>query len=203
MNHSAPVISLVDDDASFLAAMSRLLRAAGYDVQSFSSAQEYLAQLTDAPGCLIVDLRMPGLSGLDLQSALTHHAHSCPVIFMSGEADIPTSVRAMRGGAEDFLTKAAPKADVLHAVERALVRDAVQRTHRLRLQQLRALFASLTDREHEVLRHVVRGQLNKQIAADLGITERTVKLHRTAVTTKLAVRSVAELIHLVQEAQLN
>jgi two-component system, LuxR family, response regulator FixJ len=146
---------------------------------------------------------MPGVSGLDLQSALASHAHACPVIFMSGEADIATSVRAMRGGAEDFLTKDAPKEDLLQAVERALARDTVQRTRRLRLRQLQERFAALTDREHEVLRHVVKGQLNKQIAADLGITERTVKLHRTAMTTKLAVRSVAELLQLVQEAQVD
>jgi FixJ family two-component response regulator len=197
-----PVISIVDDDASFLAALSRLLRAAGHTVQAFSSAQQFLAQMTDAPGCVIVDLRMEGLSGLDLQAAIAEQAHACPVIFLSGAADIATTVHAMRHGAEDFLTKDAAKEDLLEAIERALARDALQRTRRFRQQQLRDRFAALTAREYEVLQHVVRGQLNKQIAADLGITERTVKLHRTALTTKLRVRSVAELTRLVQEAHI-
>jgi two-component system response regulator FixJ len=196
------VISIVDDDQSFLTAVSRMLRGAGYTVQTFSSAQQYLEQMIDAPGCVIVDLRMHGLSGLDLQRALAEKPHACPVIFLSAAGDIPTSVRAMRQGAEDFLTKDAPKEDLLAAIERAFARDAMQRTQRLRLREVTQRFAALTPREREVLRHVVHGQLNKQIAADLGITERTVKLHRTAMTTKLGVRSVAELTRLVQEAHL-
>jgi FixJ family two-component response regulator len=203
VSHPPPVVSIVDDDRLFLTAVSRLLRAAGYCVKAFSSAQEFLTQLTDAPGCVIVDLRMHGLSGLDLQAALAAQAHACPVIFLSGTGDIQTTVRAMRQGAEDFLTKDAPKEHLLDAVERALARDALQRAQRCRLQELRERFAELTPREYEVLGHVVRGQLNKQIAADLGITERTVKLHRTAMTTKLRVRSVAELTRLVQEAHVS
>jgi len=203
VNHPSPLVSIVDDDRLFLTAVSRFLRAAGYSVKTFSSAQQFLAQMTDAPGCVIVDLRMQGLSGLDLQMTLATHAHACPVIFLSGAADIATTVRAMRQGAEDFLTKDAPQKDLLDAVERALARDTVQRAQRFRLQELRDRFAALTAREYEVLQHVVRGQLNKQIAADLGITERTVKLHRTAITTKLRVRSVAELTRLVQEARIS
>jgi len=202
MNQPAPLISLVDDDASFLAAMSRLLRATGYAVKTFSSAHEYLTTLTDTPGCVILDLRMPGLDGLDLQTVLAARDYACPIIFLSAEGDIPTSVRAMRRGAEDFLTKDAPKAELLQAIERALARDAVQREQRLRLRGLRDLFAMLTARESEVLEHVVRGRMNKQIAADLGITERTVKLHRTAITSKLGVRSVAELTKLVHTANV-
>jgi FixJ family two-component response regulator len=200
MTQPVPVISIVDDDQSFLTAVSRLLRGAGYSVQTFASAQQYLVQMTDAPGCVIVDLRMQGLSGFDLQRALAGKAHACPIIFLSAAGDIPASVRAMRLGAEDFLTKDAPKEDLFEAVKRAFARDAVQRAQRLRQRELNELFAALTPREQEVLQHVVHGQLNKQIAADLRITERTVKLHRTAVTAKLRVRSVAELTRLVQEA---
>lgn len=203
MSKPSPVISIVDDDASYLFAVSRLLRVAGYNVRTFFSAQQFLTQMTDAPGCVIVDLRMEGLSGLDLQVAMASHAHSCPVIFLSGAGDITSTVRAMRQGAEDFLTKDAPKEDLLKAIERALERDARERAQRFHLEHLRALFAALTPREFEVLQHVMRGQLNKQIAADLRITERTVKLHRTAMTNKLRVRSVAELTRLVQEAHIS
>ena len=198
-----PVVSIVDDDASYLNAISRLLRVTGYAVRTFSSAKEFLSEATDAPGCAIVDLRMEGLSGLDLQVALTDHAYTAPIIFISGAGDIPSTVRAMRLGAVDFLTKDAPKEDLLKAVERAPARDSSQREERLRLQTLRKRFEALSSREYEVLQHVVRGQLNKQIAADLGISERTIKLHRTAMTTKLGVRSVAELTRLVQEARLS
>ena len=192
LSESGPVLYVVDDDASFLIAVSRLLRAAGYAVRTFSKAEEFLAQLADTPGCLIADLQMPGLSGLELQEALSRAGHALPVIFLTGQGDIPTTVRAMRQGAEDFLTKRAPKEDLLEAVNRALARDARQRAERVRLRELRARFDALTPRERDVLRHVVQGRQNKQIAADLNINERTVKLHRTAITTKLEVRSVAE-----------
>ncbi len=200
MSVSVPVVHVVDDDGSFLIGLSRLLRASGYSVKTFSSGQEFLDQLADTPGCVIADLQMPGLNGLDLQEALTRTGSSLPVIFLSGQGDIPTTVRAMRHGAEDFLTKTAPKEEVLEAVGRALARDARQREESARLQALRARLDVLTPREREVLQHVLRGRLNKQIAAELGIHERTVKLHRTAITTKLQVRSVAELTQLVQEA---
>ena len=146
---------------------------------------------------------MPGLSGLDLQAALARTNNPLPVLFLTGHGDIPTSVRAMRQGAEDFLTKRAPKEKLLDAVNRALARDARERAARTRVQALRARFDTLTEREREVLQHVIRGQMNKQIAADLGIHERTVKLHRTAITTKLGVPSVAELTRLAQEAGLS
>jgi FixJ family two-component response regulator len=200
VSDTAPVVSVVDDDTSFLIAVSRLLRAAGYAVRTFSSAKEFLEQRDDSPGCLVADLRMPGLSGLDLQEALAGDARAVPVIFLTGHGDIPTTVRAMQRGAENFLTKDAPKEDLLAAVERALARDARQRAERVRVRELRSRFDGLTPREREVLQHVVQGRLNKQIAGDLGIGERTVKLHRTAITTKLRVRTMAELIRLVQEA---
>ena len=139
---------------------------------------------------------MPGLSGLDLQAALAGSDNPLPVLFLTGHGDIPTSVQAMRLGAEDFLTKGAPRQALLDAVNRALARDAHERAERERLEEARARFATLTEREREVLEHVLRGQLNKQIAADLGIHERTVKLHRTAITNKVGVQSVAELTQL-------
>jgi two-component system, LuxR family, response regulator FixJ len=197
-----PTVFVVDDDASFLAAVSRLLRATGHKVKTFSSASEFLLSLPAAgPGCVVSDLQMPGLSGLDLQEALAKSGQMMPVIFLSGHGNIPTTVRAMRQGAEDFLTKRAPKEALLEAVKRALARDARERAERARLAALRARFAALTPRELEVLKHVVQGKLNKQIAADLGIHERTVKLHRTAITTKMEVYSAAELTKLWIEAE--
>ena len=156
MSESAPVVYVVDDDASFLTAVSRLLRAAGYAVRTFSRPEEFLSQLGEAPGCVIADLQMPGLSGLDLQDALARAGHMLPVIFLTGHGDIPTTVRAMRQGAEDFLTKRTPKEDLLEAVKRALARDAAQRAERARLRELRARFDALTPRERDVLRHVVQ-----------------------------------------------
>lgn len=200
MSQVTPVLSIVDDDPSFLSAIARLLRAAGYTVQTFSSAKQFLAQKADVPGCLIADLQMPEVSGLDLQAALAQQGSAPPVIFLTGQGDIATTVRAMRQGAEDFLTKDAPKAALLEAVERALARDALQRAQRNRLREIGAWFDTLTPRERQVLAQVVKGRLNKQIASDLGITERTVKLHRTAITRKLHVRGIAELTHLVHEA---
>jgi len=196
----APLVRIVDDDASFLMAVGRLLRASGFAVRTFASAAEFLAQPEfDVPGCVLVDLQMPGLSGLDLQEALARERHPLPVIFLTGQGDIPTSVHAMRRGAEDFLTKLAPKADLLAAVTRGIDRDARERTGRARLDAQRARLDALTPREREVLQHVVGGKPNKIIACDLGIHERTVKLHRTAITTKLGVSSVAELTKLWME----
>jgi two-component system response regulator FixJ len=204
MNETVPIVHVVDDDASFLNAISRLLRASGFSVKTYSSAQEFLAQRDDAdtPGCVLADLQMPKMNGLDLQSALAQTRNPLPILFLTGHGDIPSSVRAMRGGAEDFLEKTAPKKRLIDGVTRALARDSREREARDRQRELRARFATLTERELEVLAHVVQGQLNKQIAGDLGIHERTVKLHRTAITTKLRVQSVAELTRLTQEASI-
>jgi len=197
---SVPTVFIVDDDASFRTAVSRLLRAAGHRVQTFSSASDFLKSLpTTEPGCVVADLQMPGLSGLDLQAALAGSDSPMPVLFLTGHGDIPTSVQAMRLGAEDFLTKLAPKAQLLDAVNRALARDSRERAERAKVHDARARFEGLTSREREVLQQVLRGRLNKQIAADLGIHERTVKLHRTAITTKVGVQSVAELAQLWME----
>lgn len=196
---SVPTVFIVDDDASFRTAVSRLLRAAGHSVRTFSSASDFLERLPAGPGCVVADLQMPGLSGLDLQVALARSDSPMPVLFLTGQGDIPSSVQAMRLGAEDFLTKIAPKAQLLDAVKRALARDSRERDRRTQVQAARARFAGLTGREREVLSQVLRGRLNKQIAAELGIHERTVKLHRTAITTKVGVQSVAELAQLWME----
>jgi two-component system, LuxR family, response regulator FixJ len=203
MNAAQPVVHVVDDDVSFLKAVSRLLRAEGFAVRTYASPIEFLAaRVCQTAGCVVVDLQMPGLNGLDLQQELAKSDDPLPVVFLTGHGDIPTSVQAMRQGAEDFLTKRAPKVELLAAVKRALARDADLRSQRARLGELRAPFETLTPREREVLAHVLTGQLNKQIAADLGIDERSVKRHRTNLMAKLQVQSVAELTHLVHEAGL-
>lgn len=187
-------VFIVDDDPSVLASVERLLRASGYAVVSFSSASDFLAQRPpQAKGCVVADLQMPGMDGLAMQEALAQSAAPMPVVFWSGRGDIPASVRAMRNGAEDFLSKTAPKEDLFAAIERALARDDLERVERARTSELRARFARLTPRENEVLAHVLRGKLNKQIAASLGIDERSVKRHRTSLMRKLSVSSVVDL----------
>ena len=196
---SEPTVHIVDDDVSFLAATSRLLRAERIRSEDLFVGGDFLTQRdTDAPGCVLADLQMPGMNGLDLQLALAQTRNPLPILFLTGHGDIPSTVRAMRDGAEDFLEKSAPKEKLLDAVKRSLARDAREREARARQRELRAQFDALSKRELEVLAHVVQGRLNKQIAADLGIHERTVKLHRTAITTKLGVQSVAELTRLTR-----
>jgi two-component system response regulator FixJ len=197
----APTVYLVDDDESYLRAVSRLLRLSGFQVAAHGSAAAFLSQLEPfAAGCVVADLQMPGMDGMALQEALREAGNPLPVVFLTGRGDIPSSVRAMRRGAEDFLTKDAPREDLLAAVKRALDRNAQELADRARVAALRRSLEQLSLREREVLGHVVQGKLNKQIAAELGIHERTVKLHRTAVTTKLKVQSVAELTRLWLEA---
>jgi FixJ family two-component response regulator len=197
----AAIVHIVDDDASFLAATARLLSASGFAVKTFDSAGEFLAQCgPDARGCVIADLQMPGLDGLALQSALARSSNPLPLLFLTGAGDIPSSVRAMRLGAEDFLEKRAPRNELMDAVRRALARDRQERAQRAGQQMLQARFDTLSEREREVLSHVLRGRLNKQVADDLGINERTVKLHRSAIMSKVGVRSVAELARLAQDA---
>ena len=194
MNSNVPTVFVVDDDESFLASVARLFRASGFLVKAFSSAADFLEQRPpEGPGCLVADLQMPGMNGIELQDALTKSENPLPVVFLTGHGDIPTTVNAMRRGAEDFLTKRAPKEELLAAVQRALARDTRDREERTRRRELHAHFDRLTPREREVLTHVLSGQLNKQIAADLGIDERSVKRHRTNLMGKLQVQSVAEL----------
>jgi len=202
MNKKSQTVFIVDDDASFLATMSRWLRVFGYTVKSFTSAADFLAQrTTDTAGCVVADLQMPGMDGMGLQAALAQSNNPLPIIFLTGHGDIPTSVQAMRSGAEDFLLKTASKEDLLAAIERALARGLYEYEARQRQYELAQRFKKLTPRENEVLSHVLQGQLNKQIAADLGIDERTVKRHRHSVMAKLDVKSVVELTQLVDETQ--
>jgi FixJ family two-component response regulator len=197
------MVFIVDDDPSFLKSMSRLLCAVGYTVRAFESAQEFLEQIgPETTGCVVTDLQMPGMDGLKLQEALQKTTNPLPVIFLTGQGDIPASVNAMRRGAEDFLMKRAPKEELLSAIERAFERDAHERLERGRLKELRHRFHDLSERELEVLGHVVQGKMNKEIAADLQINERTVKLHRTNITRKLKVQSAIELSRLADEAGL-
>lgn len=203
MSLSQPIIHLVDDDASFLRATSRLLRAKGFVVKTFASAAELFSQRDqDATGCLVADLQMQGMDGLELQAALARTRNPLTVLFLTGHGDIPSSVRAMRGGAEDFLVKTAPKEVLLDAIRRALARDVRERKKRKARREALERIERLTAREREVFSHVIHGRLNKQIADDLGITERTVKCHRQSITTKLGVPSVAELTRLAVEAGL-
>jgi FixJ family two-component response regulator len=196
-------VFVVDDDTSFLRSVSRLLRAVGYAVESFVSAQEFLDRLTpETSGCVVTDLQMPEINGLELQAALQKTANPLPMIFLTGQGDIPTTVSAMRNGAEDFLTKLAPQKELLAAVVRALEHDAQARQQRAQQCELRRRFAELSQRELEVLGYVVQGKMNKEIAADLNLNVRTVKLHRTNLTRKLKVQSVAELTRLADVAGL-
>jgi len=195
----SPTVFLVDDDPGVLRALTRLLRAAGRQVRAFGSSQDFLAAHDPAmPGCVVLDLSMPGLSGLELQTALEESGCRRPIIFVSGHGDIPSSVRAMKAGAVDFLTKPVCAEDLLAAVERAIRQDDLMRRSRAELQVIGERLNTLTPREREVLQHVVAGQLNKQIAADLGTVEKTIKVHRSRVMGKMGVRSVADLVRLAE-----
>ena len=197
------VVHLVDDDDSFVTALSRLLRLNGFDVRPFTSATRFLDSLDAASrGCVLADLDMPDMSGFELQRRLTCSPAPMPIVFLTGQGDIPGSVRAMRNGAVDFLEKRVPAEELLHAICIALDRDAMEFSTRTRLCGIRARFARLSSREHEVLRYVVEGRMIKEIAAALNIHERTVKLHRTAITRKTGVQSAAMLATLAHESGL-
>lgn len=199
----SPVVHLVDDDAAFLTAIGRFLRASGFTIATCDSGTELLARVSaETRGCVVADLDMPGVGGLELQALLTGRGVAMPLVFLTGHGDIPSSVRAMRGGAVDFLEKLAPSQQLLAAVTRALERDAETHAVRMRQDECRRRLAALTERERQVLTLVVQGKMNKQIAAVLGIHERTVKLHRTGITGKLGVHAVAQLAILANEARL-
>jgi FixJ family two-component response regulator len=189
-----PIVYLVDDDPSFLRALSRRLRAADYRVETFASAEEFLKRgRSETTGCAVLDLQMPGLGGLDLQESLTRAEEPLPVIFLTGHGDIPSSVRAMKGGAVDFLTKPVQGDQLLDAVRQALARAAAERETKRHKRDWDTRYESMTSREREVFSLVVRGLPNKQIADVLGISERTVKAHRAQVMHKMGVQSPAEL----------
>lgn len=194
---SLPVIHVVDDDAEFQTAVACLLRAAGYEVRCYSGAGEFLvAAFDDRPGCVLLDVRMPGPSGLDLQDALARMPWHRPIVFMSGYSDIPTTVRAVQAGAVDFLVKPVPRDTLLGAIRKALARDAVERGVHEQLKAWRARLDTLSARELEVLERVVTGKLNKVIGAELGAAERTVKAHRARVMEKMGATSLAELVQI-------
>ncbi len=196
---TAPTVFVVDDYAPLRKSIARLLRAAGFLVVVFASAEEFLAQYDPSTcGCLVLDLAMPSLGGLDLQHILATMGSLLPIIFLTGYGNIPKSVQAMKHGASDFLTKPVNDEDLLAAVRMAIEKDRVLWRERAELSEVRARLAMLTPRELEVLEHVVAGKLNKQIAGDLGIVEQTVKVHRAHVMQKMRVHSVAELVRLAE-----
>jgi FixJ family two-component response regulator len=198
--NAGPTVHVVDDDDSLRAALLRLLNAAGFVARGYTSAGEFLLQPPpEGPGCLLLDVHLPGPSGLELQAALEHHKVALPVVFLTGHGDVAASVRAMKAGAVDFLTKPVDRDVLLDAIRRALARDGADRAAQRESERLRARFAALTSREREVFDRVVAGKLNKQIAAELGIAERTVKSQRAQVLEKLGVDSAAELGRLAEQ----
>lgn len=196
-----PTVFIIDDDASVRKSLSRLLRSAGYAVEIFPSAEEFLArEHFDGVGCIVLDVQMPGLSGMDLQEELSKADYHMPIIFVTGHGDIPMSVQAMKKGAVDFLTKPFDDKELLKAIESAIQKDGQARTEYHEVQNIRSRIELLTAREYEVFRYVIAGMPNKQIALELQIAEKTVKVHRGRVMEKLGADSVAELVRLSEKA---
>jgi len=197
MSTERPVVFVVDDDASMRAALENLLDSVGLEVHAFASPQEFLqAKHPDAPSCLVLDVRLPGKSGLAFQEDLINTGISLPVIFITGHGDIPMSVRAMKAGAVEFLTKPFPEQALLDAIHAAVERDRARRRDAVIVADLKARYATLTERERQVLKLVAAGRANKQIAGDLGISEVTVKVHRGQVMRKMRVRALADLVRM-------
>jgi FixJ family two-component response regulator len=196
-----PTIFVIDDDASIRKSLSRLLRSAGYTAEAFSSAEEFLRrEHFDGAGCILLDVQMPGLSGMDLQEELSKADYHMPIVFITGHGDIPMSVEAMKKGAVDFLTKPFDDEQLLQVLRAAIEKDQNARAEYTEVREIRRRIELLTPREDEILRYVVTGMLNKQIALELGIAEKTVKVHRGRVMEKLGVDSVAELVRLAEKA---
>ena len=196
-SEAQPVVFVVDDDDSMRRALSNLIRSVGLQAETFATAADFLAvKLPDAPCCLILDIRLPGLSGLDFQAKLASAKIEVPIIFITAHGDIPMSVRAMKAGAIEFLTKPFRDQDLLDAIQAAIERDRMRREGEKMISILRNKFETLTPREQEVMACVTGGLMNKQIAAEIGVTENTIKVHRGNVTKKMGARSVAELVRM-------
>ena len=201
MNAADGIVFVVDDEPAVRKSLGRLLKAAGYRVEIFASAKEFMERgRQDEVGCLVLDVQMPDLDGLQLQQALAREDRSLPIVFITGHGDIPMSVRAMKAGATDFLSKPFGEEDLLDAIDRALRRAGEESGERAAAQEAKSRLSSLTPREHEVLLHVLAGELNKQIAGALGTSEKTIKVHRGRVMQKMRVRSVADLVRLCEKA---
>lgn len=201
MDEPAPTVYLVDDDPDLLRALGRLLESAGMQVAAFATPQQFLdAYDRDGPGCLVLDLALPGLSGLELQRTLERDDSALPIVFLTGRGDIAASVEAMKHGATDFLTKPVDDAALIAAIHEALAIDRARRSANLERERAAGCLASLTVRERQVLEQVVAGKLNKQIAGELGTVEKTVKFHRGNLMRKLGVRTVADLVKLAERA---
>ncbi len=197
---SNATVCVVDDEPSVRRSLTRLLQTAGYQVETYASAREFLDRAPQGGvRCLVLDVKMPDLNGLELQESLAEADRALPIVFITGHGDIPTSVRAMRAGATDFLSKPFDAEDLLAAIDRALASARQQLEDDEARHDIEERIATLTPREHEVLRHVITGQLNKQIAADLGTSEKTIKVHRGRMMRKMEVQSVAELVRLCEK----
>lgn len=203
MNTGEVSVFVVDDDDAVRTSLQRLLRSAGWNVEAFACGRDFLERAPfEGTGCLLLDVRMPGMTGPDLHERIWEAGVSLPVVFLTAHADVPTGVQAMKRGAIDFLLKPVDEELLLNGVRRAVMWHAVERVRRDQLQNFEGRMQSLTSREREVMQHVVRGRLNKQIAGDLGISEKTVKVHRAHVMEKMGIRSVAELVHFCDTAAL-
>ena len=197
LRETEPIVAIVDDDPSVRRGLQRLIRSAGWKAETFASAQEFLARPRAAfPSCLVLDLQLPGLSGLDLQKRMTEVDLGVPIVFLTGHGDIPASVQAMKAGAVEFLTKPVDEQELLHAIQEAVERDRRARLQRAETNELRERYKSLTAREQEVMQRVISGMLNKQIAAGLNITEDTVKFHRGHIMRKMRADSLADLVRM-------
>ncbi len=192
-----PTVFVIDDDASMLDALDGLFRSVAIDARLFRSTQEFLdAERPDGPGCIVLDVRLPGRNGLDFQNDLATSDIHYPIVFITGHGDVPMSVRAMKAGAIEFLTKPFHDEDLLQAIRLGLERDRARRRHDLALSTVRARFAALTARERDIMAQVVDGRMNKQIAASLGLSEITVKVHRGRLMQKMGAKSLAELVRM-------